>query len=604
MKTKLAIGFLFVLLCSANQYAQVSAYTFTQSQGTYGSPNTGTLAGLPFQDDDVTNVSLPFTFSYNGANYNSVNVCSNGHLSFNAIFGMDYTPVSTNTTQNVLSAFGTDLMMGVLIVADLTAGSNTLTNCSSVVGYSVGDVLMNYNTNFTSNPVITSISGNNIVVNANAVNSVSSYNVINSHGYIKQNVSGIMPNRICEFEFANFCRYGISDEVINFKIRLYETTNKIEFLYGTIISGFDNTPCEVGLKGSSNGDFNSRRVNSSTLWNNSASASIISDVCDFDTSVFPANGQSYMWSPVSCTVPVLSITAINPTLCSGSQAVLTASGATTYSWSNGPTVAQNTVTPSTTTGYTVIGANGTCTSSSVYLINVVPTPTLNINQSSTHICYGQTATLTASGASSYSWNGIGGTSQSIVSPTITTTYTLKGKNGNCVATQTVVQTLVTMPSPVTLTASSNHVCPGQSVTIIAGGATSYTWTGTGSIATPNSPSVVVGAGMYTVTLSNGPGACSISALMIIVIADCTGIDEISKTTISILTYPNPFASILYLENTTDKDQLITISDALGKIVYRANINANSKESFFDDKLKSGLYFVSVNGSVAKKLIKE
>jgi len=142
MKSKLLLaltaGFFF---CSTQQKAQVSNYSFTQTLSTYGAVNNGSALGAPFQDDDVTSASLPFNFVYNGTTYNSVNVCSNGHLSFSSLSGADYGAISTSSTQNVVSAFGVDLLMGVLISADLTTGSNTLTNCSSVAGYSVGDVL-------------------------------------------------------------------------------------------------------------------------------------------------------------------------------------------------------------------------------------------------------------------------------------------------------------------------------------------------------------------------------------------------------------------------------------------------------------------------------
>jgi hypothetical protein len=68
---------------------------------------------------------------------------------------------------------------------------------------------------------------------------------------------------------------------------------------------------------------------------------------------------------VACAAPSVSISTSNATLCSNfsQSATLTASGATSYSWSTGVVSPTIVVTPSTTTTYTAIGTN-TCSSSS------------------------------------------------------------------------------------------------------------------------------------------------------------------------------------------------------------------------------------------------
>jgi hypothetical protein len=56
------------------------------------------------------------------------------------------------------------------------------------------------------------------------------------------------------------------------------------------------------------------------------------------------------------------------------------------------------------------------------------------------ICAGQIATLTASGASSYTWNTGANTASTTDSPSVTTTYTVTGDNGTgCTGTTTVTQ---------------------------------------------------------------------------------------------------------------------------------------------------------------------
>jgi hypothetical protein len=313
-------------------------------------------------------VPLPFPFLWNGTNQYVVNVSSNGFISFNAVIGAVngsiYNPLSLSTTSNVISAFSQDLVMGVAVDGSFVAGSNTITGLSSSIGFSVGDVIYDYNSDFASNPTITAISGSSMVVNLPALNSSgTNYVVASAMGGIWQRVTGTAPNRVCEFEFTHFCRF-IQDEIINFKIKLYETSGKIEVVYGDCIAGADNTPSEVGLKGNSNTDFNSRKVAGNT-WNSSVPATNIADVCDFNATSAPSSGLTYIWAPPTCTVPVLKITATSTLLCNGGSATLTASGASNYTWSSGtwtpgPNSSQIIVTPTTNTGYGVSAGTSTC----------------------------------------------------------------------------------------------------------------------------------------------------------------------------------------------------------------------------------------------------
>src|SRR5690349_9006172 len=108
----------FVILLSLIAFgttAQVANYTFSQTtSGSYGSALTGTLVGLFAQDDDVNTAALPFNFNFNGTNYNSVEVCSNGFISFGSPSGTEYFPISDLGTTEVIAPFGNDLLSGVL----------------------------------------------------------------------------------------------------------------------------------------------------------------------------------------------------------------------------------------------------------------------------------------------------------------------------------------------------------------------------------------------------------------------------------------------------------------------------------------------------------
>ena len=57
------------------------------------------------------------------------------------------------------------------------------------------------------------------------------------------------------------------------------------------------------------------------------------------------------------SIPTININANPQSICIGSSTIISASGANTYSWSNGMSGSQITVSPTNTTTYTVTGTN-------------------------------------------------------------------------------------------------------------------------------------------------------------------------------------------------------------------------------------------------------
>src|SRR5207253_10432768 len=119
----------------------------------------------------------------------------------------------------------------------------------------------------------------------------------------------------------------------------------------------------------------------------------------YSVTVTDANGctSSCSFTVTVTPAPVCNITSSNPSICVGGSSTLTASGGTSFLWSNAATTASITVNPTTTTTYTVTvtNANG-CSSSCSTTITITPAPTCSISVSDT-LCVGDSATLTASG---------------------------------------------------------------------------------------------------------------------------------------------------------------------------------------------------------------
>lgn len=170
--------------------------------------------------------------------------------------------------------------------------------------------------------------------------------------------------------------------------------------------------------------------------------------------------------------PTVALTTSSNNICSGTTLTLTASGASTYSWSTSATTSTIAVTPTANTTYTVQGNNANCFQVQSVAINATLTPTVSVTNQT--ICASGTATLTASGASTYSWSTGSTSNPLLVSPASNTVYTVIGKNGICANTKTVS---VTIGSSITIVpvATTPTICTGGTVGLSATGATTYTW---------------------------------------------------------------------------------------------------------------------------------
>lgn len=168
-------------------------------------------------------------------------------------------------------------------------------------------------------------------------------------------------------------------------------------------------------------------------------------------------------------------------VCAGNPVTLTGSGASTYTWNNGVSNA-SAFTPTATTNYIVTGIVGVCSNTAQVTVTVNPRPVISVVNGT--ICTGQSYTITASGASTYTYQSGG----SVVAPTTNMTYTVTGSSAvGCVATSAATLNLVVNPLPVVAISGTNAVCNGNSIVLTGSGASTYTWTG----ATSNNATVSV-----------------------------------------------------------------------------------------------------------------
>jgi hypothetical protein len=212
----------------------------------------------------------------------------------------------------------------------------------------------------------------------------------------------------------------------------------------------------------------------------------------------PGCGSSNATQSVTVN-PLPTVNAgIDQSTCAGGTVTLSGSGGTTYTWDN--SVSNGVAfTPIATATYTVstTDANG-CTNTDQVLVTVNPNPTVNGGNDQT-ICVGGTATLSGSGASTYTWTG-GVTNGVAFTPTVTSTYTVTGTSAaGCVGTDQV--TINVTAGPVAAISGAAPMCLGNQVTLTASPVgVSYLWM-PGGATTQNITVSPTSTTTYTLTVS-------------------------------------------------------------------------------------------------------
>lgn len=231
----------------------------------------------------------------------------------------------------------------------------------------------------------------------------------------------------------------------------------------------------------------SATINVNTAGNYSVTAST-SNGCSGSTSVNVVENQ-----PVNVTITGNSV------ICNETSTTLTATSGASYLWSSGETTQSISVNTPGSYSVTVTNTNG-CSGSSSQTVTMMESAVISGN---THICEGESATLSVSGAGTYTWSNGAYTSSITVGTPGTYTVTASLPNG-CSSTASAEVTVATTPTPTIL--GNTTLCQGQSTSLSANGGVSYHWSNGSS----NNNISVSQSGVYTVTATNAEG-CSNTA---------------------------------------------------------------------------------------------
>jgi hypothetical protein len=259
-----------------------------------------------------------------------------------------------------------------------------------------------------------------------------------------------------------------------------------------------------------------------------------------------------------------------------------------FQWGDGSNQSVIVVNPADDTTYAVtsLGTNG-CPRTSSFDVIVNDYPILGVSGNAP-VCFGDSLTLIATGADSFTWNnGLSGDTITYL-PLVPGILRVEGSNGDCTTELAINITVNPTPSALFSFDADTLCTNGDGATWVASPAGGL-FSGDGVV---NNWFVLNAAefGLNTVTYTyTNSFNCTSSATDSIVIETCINVEE---NTFSFMTpYPNPFTNQLVLESTDDNVQF-QVLNAVGAIVYEGQLY---KRAIIDTtEWSSGTYVIRLN----------
>ncbi len=269
---KNALLFAVLISICITSYAQVALYTFSQSTNTYTEITGGTVLGntstdeqyfvdptVPLGDATTDGVGFPigFNFTYNGNVFDRFAVNANGWISLGQSSLTPSVNMQSSNAQTPISA--TSTASGVLQNRIAAFGRNLAAQSSSVLRYET---------------------------------------------------IGTAPDRELVVQWKSYRKSSTATgDNINFQIRLHETTNTINFIYGTFTYIGTNAGVQVGLRGETNTDFKNRQ--SASGWSSTTAGTANTSTVTISSLNTPASGLTFIFNMPVFFSDDAGISAIN-----------------------------------------------------------------------------------------------------------------------------------------------------------------------------------------------------------------------------------------------------------------------------------------------------
>lgn len=319
--------------------------------------------------------------------------------------------------------------------------------------------------------------------------------------------------------------------------------------------------------------------------------------------------QSAFGSAVSTVsvnlTPTLGIA--NGLVCYGQPFTFTPTGCFSYTV-NGTPVAGNTfsVLPANVGSHSfVVTGTGTnnCMSKvpATGILTVVAIPTIVANNAT--ICSGESAVLSFTGTGTTgNYTLINGTNTVqpsggiySVMPTSTTSYSVMGINSDgCAGTAILAVNVNPLPQIFLLTSNGkDSLCQGESVTLTASGADSYTFM-TGSQVLSLQPTVGVMPASSTVftIIAIDLNGCLNTTTFTQKVVKCTGLRDHGGYAENLSVFPNPTHGEIVVRLNNNEEKVLELSDVTGRILFSETTDQENTTIKMSE-LANGVYYLNV-----------
>ncbi len=247
----------FLLLLTFNAVNAQLNYTFVTSTETFQPLTGASVVATATSTNSLTNTvytlpngTIPFGFYFNGGVFTGFTISSHGFITFSAA------PSASNT--NPLSS------------------TATYAGALSIMGRGLTG---NFKTVVTTDP--------------------------DTIATISYKTNGVAPNRKFIIEWANF-RPNTASTAPNLylQIRLSEGSNNIDYIYGNFSGAtWNNSTCQVGLRGANNTLFQNRALVSGQPWTATTAGTLNNSSIAYTSTTLPVNGQVFSFL-APCPTPI------------------------------------------------------------------------------------------------------------------------------------------------------------------------------------------------------------------------------------------------------------------------------------------------------------
>jgi len=575
-----------------NNLTNCGDYGLYYSNGTPASVNsntfTGSASGILLNGANTFTLGSSNIFKNQTGTSIQLEASSAVNVSNNVVNGSGGTGILLNQSNNCVINGNTTCGRTYGIRVQGTSNGNMITN-GSIVSSTFGIRLDNSSVNNTTITAVnlfntTNISngGSNTVITGTTSTNTSPIISVNSGSICSGTSFNIVPSGAATYTFSGgssivsptiTTSYSVVGTDVNGCKSALPAVSTIPVFASPIVSVNSGVICA----GQSFSMAPSVLFGIPVTYSYSSGSSIVSPTVNATYSVLATSNNGC----VSSNTAIASVT-VNPLpniilnigeICAGQSFTIVPTGADTYTFASGSSI----VTPSTTTSYSVSGTNALtgCTNTAISTVTVNSLPIILVNSGS--ICSGQSFTMVPSGAVTYTYSS----GSSVVTPTVNSTYNVVGTSSlGCVSSNTAISSVTVNSLPI-ISVSSGSICAGQSYTIIANGASTYTSVPSlaGPIVTPSATT------NYSITGTDINGCVSSNTAVSTVIVNA--LPSISVNSGSVCagqsftmvpsgavtyTYSNgssvatPTANATYSVSGTDVNGCISSTDALSSVI--------------------------------------